>query len=239
MKLRYHHLITGIVMCMTMIDPNVAISQETPKDAAIVVAVSGAVMYSNQTTQQSPAPVQSFMKMYQDDVLTLPVETQVKLLYPKGGRKETWVGPVVIILGEEESTVQKGQNAEPSQVEHLPKIARSVRETNLPLIERGGVIIVRASESHDAEQPTPTPMPLPLTDEERAEIEAAKAAYTEMKTRSATADVTPALYLLSVLASYDQYQEMQPLIEELLKIHPDNKVLRQWEEWVNAQQSEH
>jgi len=175
------------------------------------------------------------MKMYQHDVLTLPAESQIKLLYPKGGRKETWKGPVVFRLGEKESTVE-GQDASQPQVENLPKIARSVRETNLPLIERGGVAIVRASESQKSDQAAPTPIPLELSDEELAEIEEAKAAYAEMKTQSEAADVTPELYLLSVLAYYDQYQEMQPLIAELLQSYPENDALRQWEEWVKAQQ---
>lgn len=224
------------LMFITIIGADVAISQEVPKDAAIIVAVSGTVTYHNQSKQLSPAPVQAFMKMYQHDVLTLPAESQIKLLYPKGGRKETWQGPVVLTLGEKESQIQ-GDSAQP-QVENLPQIARSVRETNLPLIERGGVVIVRASESQESDQSAPTPIPLQLTKEELAEIEEAKAVYGEMKKRGGAADVTPELYLLSVLAYYEQYQEMQGLVAELLKTHPKNEVLLQWEEWVKAQQAQ-
>jgi hypothetical protein len=50
-------------------------------------------------------------------------------------------------------------------------------------------------------------------------------------------DITPELNLLGILADYDQFEEMEKVIQDALKIQPANEVLKELAEWVRTQRS--
>ena len=210
-------------------------AENAPQNAAIVVEVSGAVTYHNAITPE-PTALQAFMMMFQGDLLTLPADARVKLLYPENGRKETWQGPVTLALDVEQSRAQD-ETIKPVEIEESAAIARTIKETCLPLIERGAVTIVRASYSEESEQMPAKHAPLALTDAEKQAISDARSTYAKMKEDTEKSDVTPELYLLSVLAFYEQYDSMAERLAQLQKTEPNNPVLQRWVEWVRSQQT--
>lgn len=214
---------------------------ELPSDVAIVTHVSGDVTYQNDLEQPEPAKVQAFMKLRQRDLLTLPAESQVKLLFLKDGFQETWKGTVVLKVGKDRCLAnRKGVwlTQLPSQKRKLmfDEIS-TIRGTSFPPFNRGAVATVRSADAPPnipTPSPTPTPVPVPieLTERENAEI---RSTYLNMKKRSEPDDITPELYLLSVYAKYGHYNAIQKIIWKMLVRYPENQVLQQWEEWVNAQ----
>jgi hypothetical protein len=42
---------------------------------------------------------------------------------------------------------------------------------------------------------------------------------------------------LGILADYEQFEEMEKVVKDALKIQPDNDVLKELEEWVRIQRS--
>ena len=48
-------------------------------------------------------------------------------------------------------------------------------------------------------------------------------------------DITPELFLFSVLADYDQFLEMSKLIETMNKKQPDNSTTRELTLWLEKQ----
>ena len=90
-------MIVTIVMGLRVLGATGPAQTPEPRpDVAIVTLVSGNVTYQARTGEQTPAPVYRFMKLYQDDLVTLPEGAQMKLLYHKTGRQETWPGPVAL-----------------------------------------------------------------------------------------------------------------------------------------------
>jgi hypothetical protein len=76
------------------------------------------------------------------------------------------------------------------------------------------------------------------SEEERAEIATAKENYRNLRNQAKDDDLTPELYLLGILANYDQFEEMGKVIKDALKKQPDNEVLKKLEEWVKTQKTE-
>lgn len=211
---------------------------ELPVDVAIVTLVSGDVTY--QANQQKPVSVIAFMKLRQDDLVTLPEGAQLKLLYTKSGRQELWQGPVMLQLSETESLIQ-GERAAQSQpqVENLSKADKNkivgvVLSFDGGRIQKTGGTTVRDSRTQPQES-VPAPTPLELTEDELREIEEAKARYAEMRKQAAANDFTPELYLLGIYDYYELYAEMQTLTAKLLRQQPDNPFLKAWAEWAQAQ----
>lgn len=82
-----------------------------------------------------------------------------------------------------------------------------------------------------------SPTPIVPTKEEREEIEMAKENYQKMRKQAKADDITPELNLLGVLADYEQFEEMEKVIKEALKIQPDHPILKELESWVKGQKA--
>jgi hypothetical protein len=74
-------------------------------------------------------------------------------------------------------------------------------------------------------------------EEERTQIASAKETYQNLRKQTRADDITPELNLLGVLADYDQFEEMEKVIQDALKIQPANEVLKELAEWVRTQRS--
>jgi hypothetical protein len=75
------------------------------------------------------------------------------------------------------------------------------------------------------------------TKEEQAEIAMAKENYQRLRKQARPEDITPELSLLGILADYEQFEEMEKVVKDALKIQPDNEVLKELEEWVRIQRT--
>lgn len=208
-------------------------TQALPPDVGLVTKLSGHVTYMNNRYQKSPAKAQAFMKIRAADRFELPPEALVQVIYFLGGRQETWKGPTTFIVGDSRSNPQT--RAQP-RVRILPAgTIQGVRRIPVLLrrsgVSRPGTTLIRGG----ADKP---PTAIALTREEKTEIAAAKETYRSLRSQTDPGDITPELYLLGILTDYEQYSEMEGVIEEALRRQPNNDVLKGLGEWVHTRSSQ-
>jgi hypothetical protein len=190
-------------------------------DVGLINMLSGEVAYQPQGAAASKA--QSFMKVRQGDRFTVPAGAQLRVVYFKGGRQETWQGPAAFRAGAQESEPSSGQ---PTQVTTLPaavpgRIAQVPELLQIAKLGRSGGVNVRGEKT----QPR-------LTAEQQAEVASAKDTYKKMRAQSTPEDITPELYLYSVLQDYLLYSDMRPVVEEMAKRQPASAEVRELVSWV-------
>jgi hypothetical protein len=191
-------------------------------DVGLVNQMNGEVSYVG---NGSASKAQAFMKVRQGDRFTVPAGAQVRVVYFQGGRQETWKGPATFRAGEKQSEAQSGQ---PTDVSTLPssvpqKIAQVPELIQIAKLGRSGGVAVRGGGK-----------PPRLTSEQQAEVSSAQAMYKQMRTQAQVDDVTPELYLYSVLQDYLLYAEMKPVVDEMVKRQPQNPEILELSAWVKS-----
>ena len=211
-------------------------AQSLPPDVGLVTQLSGEATYWNEDYQKKPEKVQAFMKIRQGDYFKAGSGVIVQLVYFQNGRQETWRGPAAFRVGDVESRVEgeKGRQVQP-EVVILPTAA-SQEMRRIPILlrrarlSRSGAMQVRGTGESLQKAITPTK-------QEQAEIERAKEIYQGMRKQNRADDIMPELNLLGILADYEQYEEMEKVIKEALKMEPGNEILKDLGDWVKAQRS--
>jgi hypothetical protein len=227
----------GLGVVLIIMSGSFTEAQTLPSDVGIITQLSGVVTYRNEEYQKAPEKVQAFMKILQGDYFHLEDKAMVQLVYFRSGRKETWKGPVAFIAGETQSQVrsEKGIQVRP-ELQTLPSgVLEGVRRVPALLrragLSRSGGMQIRGSvESPEKSKIT--------GEEKRAEIKTAKENYRDLRNQTKDDDLLPELYLLGILANYDQLEEMETVIQETMKKQPDYEVLKKLEEWVKTHKDE-
>jgi hypothetical protein len=191
-------------------------------DVGLVNMMSGDVSY--QTEGASASKAQAFMKVRQGDRFTVPNGAQLRVVYFNGGRQETWRGPATFRAG-----AQQSEGGQPAQVSTLPsgvpqRISQVPELMQIARLGRSGGVAVR-----DITKKAPR-----LTAEQQAEVAAAKNTYKQMRTQSSAEDITPELYLYSVLQDYLLYDDMKPVVEEMAKRQPNSPEVQELASWVKT-----
>jgi hypothetical protein len=193
---------------------------QSSADVALVNQLTGEVTYVAEGGKPSKAQV--FMRVRQGDRFTVSAGGLVRVVYLKGGRQESWKGPASFRAGPAQSDKLSG--ASPA-VEKLPtdvpqKIAR-VPEL-IQAAKLGGITI---------RNPRAQP---PLSAQDRAEVAEARATYKKMRASAAPDDVTPELYLFSVLQDFSLYEELKPVAEDMQRRQPASAEIRELAEWAKS-----
>jgi len=188
-------------------------------DVGLVQQVSGDVTYVSST---GSGKVQAFMKMRQGDKFTLPAAAQVQVVYFQNGRKETWRGAAVFNVGAERSDAVRGTV---QQVATLP-VGVSQKIQKIPdmiqMARLGGIQVRSAPQK-------------PRVDaQEKAELAAARATYTQLRQQLPPDDITPELYLFAVLQDSLLYDEMKTVVDEMMRKQPASGEARQLAEWLRV-----
>lgn len=191
-------------------------------DVGLVNLVSGDAAYASGASR---AKASAYMKIREGDRFTLAPGAQLRLTYFQGGRQETFSGPARFTAGKAESAVQSG--AQP-QVTTLPsgtsqRIAQTPELLAIAKLGRAGGVSVRSGFRIK-----------PLTPEQEAEIAQARTDYQRLRKDAPDNDLTPELYLLTVLDDYRQYDEMKKLVADLKRRQPDNPDVAALAEWVDS-----
>jgi hypothetical protein len=199
----------------------------------LITKLSGEATYWNETSQKTPKPAQIFMKIRKGDHLKMASGTSLEIVYFQGGRKEAWQGPAVIIAEETGSRAKsdsaaKGQTAvtmlpaEASQgLRRIPALLDQAR------LGRSGGVQVRGPGEGVKKTVVPGK-------KGQTEIARAKETYRKWREQTSPDDVTPELNLLGTLAEYQQYGEMEKVVQNALERQPDNEALRELEQWVQG-----
>ena len=171
------------------------------------------------------AKAKPFMKVRENDRFTVPAGSQLRLVYFQGGRQESYTGPSVVVAGAQQSTVQSGA---PPQVSTLPSACRrrSPRRPELVQIAklgRSGGVAVRGLNREQR-----------LTPQQQAEIRQAREVYQQIRAQAPADDITPELYLYSVLQDHLLYADMKPVVDEMAKRQPGNPDVAAMVEYVKV-----
>ena len=69
---------------------------------------------------------------------------------------------------------------------------------------------------------------------EQADVAEAKATYGKMRAAAVPDDVTPELFLFSVLQGYSLYEELGPVAENMLRRQPRSDEIRALTKWARV-----
>ncbi|MBL6993940.1 hypothetical protein [Desulfobacula sp.] len=223
-----------IVLTLNLVMATSAFSSETA--LGMITQVSGRVSYIHKDKKQNEPP-ESFMNFYKGDKIILEPDSLLQLIFFENGRKETWEGPASFYLDHLKGVAIDHKGAAP-KITSLPAIVTNeVRRTskivNISRLQTSGAVIVRGQENkNDPAQSIP---PVQLDVSEEREIDLAKNTYKMLLKNSSKTDITPELYLFSVLADYDQFREMSGLIETMNQKQPDNSTIQELSRWLESQ----
>ena len=211
-------------------------AQILPPDVGLVIQLSGDATYWNEDYQKTPEKVQAFMQVRQGDHFKVTAGVMIQLVYFQNGRKETWKGTASFVAGDAQSRPEgeKGLQAQP-EVMILPAGAsQGMRRIPVLLrragLSRSGGMQIRGVGGGSLKAIAPI-------EEERTQIAMAKETYQSLRKQTRADDITPELNLLGILADYEQFEEMEKIVKDALKIQPGNEVLKELEEWVRIQRT--
>ena len=187
-------------------------------DVGVVNLVSGEVTYA--APGGSPAKVSPFMRVREGDRFDLASGGQLRVVYVQGGRQERWQGPASFVAGARESSGQKGKAAEVTQLPATVPL-RIARVPQLMQNARLGGVGLRAM------RPDRTAM-------DEIIIQDARATYQTLRRELPGDDLTPELYLYATLDEYRLYDEMRPVVDEMLRKQPQNEEVKALATFVKA-----
>ena len=188
------------------------------EDVGVVSLVSGQVTYA--AAGGSPAKVSPFMRVREGDRFDLASDGQLRVVYVHGGRQERWQGPATYVAGTHEGKARAGK---PAEVTQLPATVptRIARVPQLMQNARLGGVGLRAMRPD-------------RTANDEAVLQDARATYQTLRRELPADDLTPELYLYSTLEEYRLYDEMGPVVAEMLRKQPQNEEVKALAAFVKA-----
>jgi len=204
-----------------------ALTQAPPRpDAGLVTHLAGPASYVG--ASKKAAPVASFMKLRVGDEVTAAKDSQLRIVYFATGREETWTGPATLRVGDKEGLAVKGaapkvRVLDAGTASGLRRIPSLVRDA---AVARAGATVVRSAGAAD---------PLTLTDDEKAEVTAARAQYEAARKAAPQDDIVPELAYLTALRDFQQFEEMRSVIASARQRDAASPQLKEIEEWLAHQ----
>ncbi|MGQ9652500.1 MAG: hypothetical protein ACUVXD_00365 [Thermodesulfobacteriota bacterium] len=207
--------------------------QPIPADVGLVTQLSGDVTYWNEAYHKTPEKAVAFMKIRKGDHFALPEGARLQVVYFASNRQESWAGPARLVIGQAESE-NLSRDAQPEVIVLPPGASQGVQRIPALLrragLSRTGGLQVRGM--------TPPQAPGGLSPDEEAEIQNARRNYQDLRKQAKPDDLTPELYLLGILADYEQFEEMEKVLKDAQTRQPGNEVLKELEAWVRTQRSQ-
>lgn len=193
-------------------------------DVGLVNQVGGAVTYTS-GKEASAHGLQAYGRVRHGDKITIPAGGDLKISYFTGNRQEVWKGPASFVATTDGGELLKGNKP---QVTQLPAIV-SQKLARIPELmgtsRIGGIVVRSLAVRQDAAQ-------------REKEVADAMAAYEAMRTKSAESDITPELFLISVLIDNEMYSDVKWVAQELIKRQPNNEEYRKFAGWATAQHAQ-
>lgn len=178
-------------------------------DVGVVNHLAGLVTVTNGI---NTAKAQAYMNIREGDIFEVPAGVVVKVAYFQGGRQETFAGPTSFAIGALQSIVRTGSSP---QVSMLPMgVSQKISQTpDLVQIAR----LSNAATMH------PSAREQRLTPQQQAEVRQARHLYGKLRADTPADDITPELYLYSVLQDHLLYGEMRALVSDMARRQPGNR----------------
>jgi hypothetical protein len=191
-------------------------------DVGLINHLSGDVTY---TSGGSTDKAKAFMKLREGDRVNVASGAQIRVVYFQGGRQESYAGPASFTAGTQQSTVQSGAQPE---VSTLPagvpqKISQTPELIQIAKLGRSGGVAVRGNPTNPR-----------LTAQQEAEVRQARQTYEQLRQSSPADDITPELYLYSVLQDHLLYNDMRVVVSEMQRRQPANPDVAVMVEYVKV-----
>jgi hypothetical protein len=207
------------------VQPGRVAAQESV-DVGLVNQMNGAVTYlpGNGSGAGASMPTRAFMRVRLGDQFTVAAGASLRLIYFSSGRQESWQGPASLRAGRLGSELQSGQ---PPVVVALP-VSVPQRMARVPDLVQGarlgGIVVRGGARARTTAAVSP-------------ELERARGLYRTMREATSADDVTPELYLLSVLQEHGQVDEIESVAREMLKRQPDTPEVKELAKWAQDRAS--
>jgi hypothetical protein len=187
-------------------------------DVGLVNQLQGEVSYQGGGTATKASP---FMKVREGDRFTVADGAVVRIVYFDGGRQETWKGPAVFKAGGKQGEASAGR-AEVSQVPGgaPAKLAQTAEVIQIAKLGRAGGVTVRGFKTQQ------------LSASQAAEVAQAKKTYESWRATAAADDITPELYLYTVLDSHMMYDDMKGVVKSMQERQPASQEVKELAAWV-------
>ena len=186
-------------------------------DIGLVNLVAGSVTLTPQSGQAVAA--KAFMKVREGDRFDVPAGAQVRVVFFEGSRQERWQGPASFRAARLQSTPLSGK---PADISALPASVpqRMARVPELMQNARLGGIQVRSAQA--------------LKPVQEHALDEAKATYDRLRKELPGDDITPELFYYSALNEYQLYEDMAPVVDEMLRKQPDNDDVKSLAGWLKS-----
>ncbi len=192
------------------------------EEVAVISHVAGEASYAE---GKASAKATRFAKLRPGDRLTLDSAAELRIVYFQGGRQESYTGPARLVVGTHQSLLRAG--AEP-RVSKLPegvpeKISHTPELVQIAKLGRSRHVAGRRTMGEQR-----------LTPQQQAEVRQAREIYQELRQSMPADDITPELYLYSVLQDNLLYKDMKALVGEMLRRQPGDPDAEVMAEYVKA-----
>lgn len=191
-------------------------------DVGLINHLAGDATY---TSGKNTAKARPFMKVREGDRFSVAAGAQLRVVYFRGGRQESYTGPASFTTGAQQSALHSG--AQP-QVSTLPsgvpqKISQTPELIQIAKLGRSGGVAVRGSARDQR-----------LTPQQQAEIRQARQTYEQLRQSAPSDDITAELYLYSVLQDHLLYNDMKVVVSEMQRRQPGNPDVAVMAEYVKV-----
>lgn len=189
-------------------------------DVGLINQLQGDVAY--QGSGAPGAKASPFMKVREGDSFNVPAGGVLRIVYFEGGRQETWKGPASFKAG---AKAGESASAKP-EVSQVPggvpaKLSQTAEVIQIAKLGRAGGVTVRGVKPN-------------LTPAQAAEVAQAKKTYESWKSSSAADDITPEMYLYTVLQDYMLYDDMKAVVQTMQSKQPNSQEVKELAAWVSS-----
>ncbi len=187
-------------------------------DVGVINHLAGLVTVTNGV---GTSKAHAYMNINAGDRFDVPAGVVVKVAYFQSGRQETFEGPVSFVVGASQSILRRGSAP---LVTTLPSgVSQKISQTQ---------DLVQIAKLGTAGSLQPSMRELRLTPQQQAEVREARAVYAKLRAETPADDITPELYLYSVLQDHLLYNEMRGVVAEMGKRQPGNRDVAVLAEYV-------
>ncbi|MFN0159752.1 MAG: hypothetical protein ACKVQQ_00890 [Burkholderiales bacterium] len=188
-------------------------------DVGLVNQLQGEVSYQGGGAAATRAS--AFMKVRDGDRFIVPEGALLRVVYFDGGRQETWKGPASFKAGMKQGEAAAGA----PQVSQVPggapaKLAQTAEVIQIAKLGRAGGVTVRGVKGQQ------------LSAAQAAEVSQARKLYESWRATAASDDITPELYLYTVLDSNMMYEDMRAVVRTMQERAPNSPEVRELAAWV-------
>ncbi len=179
-------------------------------DVGVVSHLAGLVTVTNGI---NTAKAQAYMNIREGDIFNVPEGVVVKVAYFQGGRQETFAGPTSFSIGAFQSIVRTGSYP---LVTVLPfGVSQKISQTSdlVHIAKLSSAANVHPASARDQR----------LSPQQQAEVRQARQVYAKLRAETPGDDITPELYLYSVLQDHRLYGEMGGLVADMARRQPGNR----------------